>query len=421
MTPLSAASSGPTAGAAPGRIRFIHNYFHPDVSSVSQVITEIARDLSAHGCDVSVIASRNWYTGGRPERLAAREEIDGIRVRRIWGPSLGKRALAGRLLDLTSFVTGAALAALVSRRVDTVVLLTNPPMFAALGLLLRRLRGERFVHVVMDLYPDIATESGFLRHGSLSARCMRWLTRRTLRGADRVVVLGSCMEERVLSYGAPRERVEVIRNWADDRAIRPVAADGNPFRAEQGWEGKFVVMYSGNMGVAHRFDDILEVARRRRNDPRLVFAFVGDGMRRREIEAYREEHGLGNVALLPYQSVDRLPLSLGAGDLHFVSLRDGFEGTVVPSKTYGIMAAARPILYQGGPSGEIARMILDHGIGEVVPEGDVDALERAIQELREDPVRTARLGGRAREVLQRDFSRDAALARYRRVLAAGVA
>jgi hypothetical protein len=72
-------------------IRFIHNYFHPDVSSVSQVITEIARDLSAHGCDVSVIASRNWYTGGRPERLVAREEIDGIRVRRIWGPSLGKR------------------------------------------------------------------------------------------------------------------------------------------------------------------------------------------------------------------------------------------------------------------------------------------------------------------------------------------
>jgi glycosyltransferase involved in cell wall biosynthesis len=401
-------------------IRFIHNYFHPDVSSVSQVITEIARDLSAHGCDVSVIASRNWYTGGRPERLVAREEIDGIRVRRIWGPSLGKRALTGRLMDLASFVTGAALAAFVSRRVDTVVLLTNPPMFAALGLLLRRLRGERFVYVVMDLYPDIATESGFLREGSLSARCMRWLTRRTLRGADRVVVLGSCMEERVLSYGAPRERVDVIRNWADDEAIRPVAAEGNPFRAEQRWEGKFVVMYSGNMGVAHRFDDILEVARRLRDDPSLIFAFIGDGVRRKEIEEARERHGLENVCLLPYQSADRLALSLGAGDVHFVSLREGFEGTVVPSKTYGIMAAARPILYQGGRSGEIARMILDHGIGEVVPERDVDALERVIAALRHDPERTKRLGCRAREVLQRDYSRNAALARYRCVLSGGV-
>jgi glycosyltransferase involved in cell wall biosynthesis len=228
------------------------------------------------------------------------------------------------------------------------------------------------------------------------------------------------MEERVLSYGAPRERVDVIRNWADDEAIRPVAAEGNPFRAEQRWEGKFVVMYSGNMGVAHRFDDILEVARRLRDDPSLIFAFIGDGVRRKEIEEARERHGLENVCLLPYQSADRLALSLGAGDVHFVSLREGFEGTVVPSKTYGIMAAARPILYQGGRSGEIARMILDHGIGEVVPERDVDALERVIAALRHDPERTKRLGCRAREVLQRDYSRNAALARYRCVLSGGV-
>jgi glycosyltransferase involved in cell wall biosynthesis len=304
--------------------------------------------------------------------------------------------------------------------VDTVVLLTNPPMFAALGLLLRRLRGERFVYVVMDLYPDIATKSGFLREDSFTTHFLRWVTRRTIRGADRVIVLGACMEARVLAYGGRAERVEVIRNWADDEMIRPVAADGNPFRAEQGWGRKFVVMYSGNMGVAHRFDDILEVARRRRADTDLVFAFIGDGVRRKEIEAFRERHGLENVCLLPYQSADRLALSLGAGDVHFVSLRDGFEGLVVPSKSYGIMAAARPILYQGGRSGEIARMVLEHGIGEVVAEGDADALERVIVTLRDDPERAARLGCRAREVLQRDYSRDAALARYRRVLSGAV-
>jgi glycosyltransferase involved in cell wall biosynthesis len=405
----------------PLRVRLIHTYFHPDVSSVSQVITEIARDLAAKGYDVSVIASRNWYTGGRPERLAARDEVDGIRVSRIWGPSFGKRTLLGRLLDQASFIVGATAKALVAPRADAVVLLTNPPMFAALGLLLRRLRRERFIYVVMDLYPDIATNSGLMREDSLLAHCMRWLTRRTVRSADRVVVLGSCMEARILAYGGDAERIAVIRNWADDEAIRPVAAKGNPFRVEQGWDGRFVVMYSGNMGVAHRFDDILEVARRRRDDPRLVFAFIGDGVRRKEIGAFRDRHELDNIRLLPYQSADRLALSLGAGDVHFVSLRKGFEGLVVPSKTYGIMAAARPILYQGGQSGDIAKMIVEHEIGEVVAEGDADGLEEAILTLLNDPERTARVGRRAREVLQRDYSRDAALARYRSVLSGGVA
>jgi glycosyltransferase involved in cell wall biosynthesis len=421
LTPHSAAASGPPAEAAPARVRIIHNFFHPDVSSVSQVITEIARELAATGYAVSVIASKNRYTGGRDPRLVSRERIENVEVRRVWGPSLGKGSLFGRLLDQASFIVGATLSALSAPKADTVVLLTNPPLFAALGLLLKRLRRERFIYVVMDLYPDIAIESGLLRAESFPVRCLRWLTRRTIRGADCVVVLGSCMEARVLAYGASPDRVAVIRNWADDHGIRPVPPEENSFRVEQGWDGKFVVMYSGNLGVAHRFDDILEVARRRRNDPQFVFAFVGDGMRRKEIEAYREEHGLENICLLPYQSVDRLALSLGAGDVHFVSLREGFEGTVVPSKTYGIMAAARPILYQGGRSGEIARMILDHGLGEVVPEGDADALERVIAALRDEPERTKRLGCRAREVLQRDYSRDAAIAHYRRVLSGGVA
>jgi glycosyltransferase involved in cell wall biosynthesis len=140
-------------------------------------------------------------------------------------------------------------------------------------------------------------------------------------------------------------------------------------------------------------------------------------MRRREVAEFRARHELENICLLPYQSAEVLPLSLCAGDVHFVSLRVGFEGLVVPSKTYGIMAAARPILYQGARSGEIARMILEHEIGEVVAEGDADGLERAIIALRDAPERAARLGCHAREVLQREYSRDAALAAYGRVLA----
>jgi glycosyltransferase involved in cell wall biosynthesis len=380
------------------------------------VITDIAGHLADEGCSVSVIASKNLYNGGAQSRLAARERLGSIRVRRVWAPSFGRITLPGRILDQLSFMVGATCSALFAPRADTVVLLTNPPLFAALGMLLKRLRRERFVYVVMDLYPDVAVNSGHVSPKSLLTRSLRWLTRRTLRSADSIVVLGECMKRRVLEYGARPEQVEVIRNWADEEAVEPVPPELNLFRKSRGWDDTFVVMYSGNMGVAHSFDDILEVARRFRDRSDVVFVFVGDGVRRAEIESFREREELQNVTLLPYQEQSRLAFSLSAADAHLVSLREGFEGLVVPSKAYGIMAAARPIIYQGDPGGEIARMVADNEAGLLVRQGDVDALEAAVVRLMEDRPFARRLGERGRQVLVEQYSRRAALARYRVVL-----
>ena len=406
------------SGAARPRIRFIHNYFYPDLSSVSQVITDIARYLADQGCAVSVVASKNLYGGGGSSGLATRERLGKVRVRRVWAPSFGRLSLLGRMLDQLAFMAGATRSALFAPRADTVVLLTNPPLFAALGLLLKALRRERFVYVVMDLYPDVAIRSGHLRAHSPLARMLRWMTRATLRSAHRVVVLGECMKERVLAYGVAPGKVEVIRNWASDEVVEPVGHAENAFRTAMGWDGKFVVMYSGNMGVAHAFDDILEVARRNRDRDDIVFAFIGDGVRRAEIEQLRAREGLSNVVLLPYQEQSTLSFSLGAADAHLITLRSGFEGLVVPSKVYGAMAAARPILYVGDRSGDVARMVEEQDIGFVIPQGGVDELESAILRLAEDRGAGERLGLRAREALVRRYSRKEALAHYRRVLLA---
>lgn len=402
------------------QIRFIHNYYHPDISAVSQVITDIAGELAARGHAVSVIASKNRYVAGTAPPLRSREVIDGVLVRRIWAPAMSKDSLVGRVFNQLSFIIGASVAAFSAARVDTVVMLTDPPLFAALGLLLKRWRGEHFVHVVMDLYPDVAIRYGLFRRNSLIGRLSRWLTGRTLRGADRVVVLGSCMRDAVLAYGARPERTVVIRNWAASSAIRPVDPVRNRFRAETRLrEEEFVVMYSGNLGAAHRFDEILETARRLRGRSDIVFVFVGGGSRRGEVEAYREQHELCNIVLLPYQEQARLSESLSAANVHFVSLRRGFEGLVVPSKSYGIMAAGRPLLYEGDPSGEIAQMITRWGIGIVVSEGDADALEDAVLQLAEDPERTSRMGASARRALEGHYGRCRAMDSYESVLRPG--
>jgi glycosyltransferase involved in cell wall biosynthesis len=175
-------------------------------------------------------------------------------------------------------------------------------------------------------------------------------------------------------------------------------------------------MYSGNMGVAHRFDDILEVAGRLKDVPEVVFVFVGGGTREGEIATFRERHGLSNIRLLPAQEREHLADSLGAADVHFVTLRSGFEGLVVPSKAYGVMAVGRPILYQGNPEGEIARMVERHGAGIVVPDADVDGLEAAVRRLLANPEEAAHLGDRARTVLVKEFGRAKGLLAYEEAL-----
>jgi colanic acid biosynthesis glycosyl transferase WcaI len=146
--------------------------------------------------------------------------------------------------------------------------------------------------------------------------------------------------------------------------------------------------------------------------------FVGDGQRRTELERAQSAEGLENLVLLPFQPVERLAHSLSLGDVHFVSLRAGFEGLMVPSKAYSVLEAGRGLIYQGTASGEIARLVVEEDIGSVVPLDDPDALERAIRGALADPVTVAGWGLRAEGLAERPYSRASALQRYAQVFAA---
>ncbi len=399
------------------KVRILHQFFHPDLSATSRVISEVAFSLAGQGDEVFVLCSRNRYHGTQRDPLPARETVRGVHVHRCWGPSFPRRSFTGRALNVAAYCLNAAMRALCSHRVDTVVLMTDPPFFPVLGALLKQIRKERFVYVLMDLYPEVAVRAGALREGSLPARALQRISSVALRQADAVVVLGEEMGEAAVRAGANPGRVVVIRNWADPEKIVPVAHGENRFRRELDLAGKFVVEYSGNLGVTHDFDDLLAVAEELADEERIRFLFVGDGARRGEVEVVAASKRLTNVVLMPYQDDERLSESLSAGDVHFVSLRKGFEGLVVPSKAYGIMAAGRPILYQGGRQSEIARMVEREGIGFVVPPGDRQELRERILFLSRDDGARRRMGEAARRALEERYSPAEGLARYREVIA----
>ncbi len=397
------------------RIRFLHTFFYPDQSSVSRIISDLAFDLADKGHDVEVIASRGNYEG-KGEKLPKLETINGVTVRRIWSPNKGKGSIFARLADQGSYTFGSTWRALFSRKADRLVVLTNPPMYAAVAILLKLLRGQEYVFVVMDLYPDFAVEGGKLSPNGLLTKILRWITKWTLKKARKVVVLGSCMADAVAARGVPRERIAIVQNWADKDAIKPVAPEINPLRKEMNLGGAFVVMYSGNMGLSHRFDDILEVASRLKDRDDIRFLFVGGGIRKIEAEKYAAEHNLENIILRDYFPHDQLTNSLTLGDAHFVCLRESFLGLVVPSKTYGIMAAGRPVIYQGSGSGEIARMLTAEGGGVAIPEGDADAIEATITGWADDRDAAKAVGKKAREVFENNYTMEIGLKKYFDVL-----
>jgi glycosyltransferase involved in cell wall biosynthesis len=270
------------------------------------------------------------------------------------------------------------------------------------------------VYWVMDVYPDLAFELGVLRAASLTGRALRWVSRWILRRADLVIALGRTMAQRLEACGA--RRVSVVHNWADGEAIRPRAAEDHPMRAAWGWEARFVVMYSGNMGLAHEFETILDAAEILRGDSRFLFAFVGGGARRDEVELAVSQRGLGNVEFRPFVAQDELAWSLSGGDVHLVTLCEKMAGLLVPSKIYGILAAGRPTIYIGPRDGEIPEIVETGKCGVCVGLGDGHALAREIRGYATDPQRRFDEGRRARELFDRRFTKKDSLDALVRVI-----
>lgn len=392
----------------------VNQFYAPDHSATSQLLTELCEDLVRGGDRVTVLASRGTYLGGA--RLPSRESIGGVEVVRPWATSLGKRSIPARLADYGSFGASAVARLVAVDRPDVIVALTTPPMIAAGAALVARARNVPLVTWIQDVYPEVAVAFGVLGRNSVSTRGLELAARATHRAARLGVVLSEGMADRVVAQGQDRSRLRVIPNWSDGRTVSPVPHGDNPFRREHGLEGRFVAMYSGNLGVGHELRPFVAAARvLEQTRPEALFLFVGEGARRAEAEA--DARGLTNVRFLPYQSRDRLAESLSAADVHLASLQEGLEGLLVPSKLYGVLAAGRPLLYVGPDRCEVARVVSDERVGWHRRPGDVAGIVAALSQAALNPEETAARGERARRLFLKRYDRCHAVARWRAALA----
>jgi glycosyltransferase involved in cell wall biosynthesis len=373
------------------KLVFVNRYYWPDRSATSQLLTDLATALAADGCEVVVVAGdREQDPAAR--RLPQRAHDRGVEIRRLRAGALARLGLLGRAIDYLAFYAAALWFALWHvRRGDVVVAKTDPPLLGVVLMPVLCLKRAVLVNWLQDLYPEVAEQLGVLRPSPFTA-LLRWLRNASLRHARMNVVIGERMRERVAAI-AGAERVRVIHNWSDDLPHTQVPAADNPLRRELGLGDEVVFAYSGNLGRAHRFEALLAAGERLRERRDLRFLIIGHGPQKATVEAATRELRLTNWTFLPLQPRDRLAVSLGAADVHVISLEPKLEGLIVPSKIYGVLAAGRPCIFIGDPGGEVAGLLRQNDCGVAIAADDADNLVKAIDHYTAD-ARLRQLHGR---------------------------
>lgn len=396
-------------------IWFLSQYFHPEKGATSELLTGIAFGLSRAGFTIEAIAGQPSYHGSAclPRKIQA----EGVLIHRVWSTTWDRRSASGRILNTVTFVLGALWEAFFSPCRALLVAVTNPPLLPWLVMFLNVLRGQRYVLLIHDVYPEIAVELGALPSHSWVTRLWKKLNGFAYRRAERIVVLGRDMQSFLAAQLPPalHERLCLIPNWADAKEIHPLPRNVHPAFSELKAQDRFVVQYSGNIGRFHEIETLVAAAQL---IPTLsyLFLFIGTGAQRALVERVQVELGNDRIRLWDYQPRGQLGHSLTACDVGVVTLRAGLSGMAVPSKLYGILAAGKPVLVIGPEDCEAAQAVKEAECGLVVAPDDVKGVVTALERLRVDPELCKAMGIRSRRLFEERYDLSIVVEQWRTLL-----
>jgi colanic acid biosynthesis glycosyl transferase WcaI len=394
-------------------------HYEPDVAPTGVVMTSIANELIERGHRLHIVTSLPWYEHHRVEpgwtgRPWRHETTEWGQITRAHPFPTDKGNIPARALAFAGFTVLAGLLAMFGKRPggrgpgrgnrpDAVLAMSPPLTLGAAGWVAARRWRVPFVFNIQDVFPDVAIEVGAISSPRVITAA-RWLERWSYQRADAVTVLSDDLRDNLAAkleghVDDPDDRIRVIPNFVDTHRIVPQDPATNAYRREHGLEGKRVVMYAGNVGFSQSLGLVLAAARALSDRSDAVFVINGGGSARAELEAQAAD--LPNVRFVDFQPKERLPEVLAAADIHVVPLKRGLASSSVPSKTYSIMAAGRPLIASVDEGTEVARVVERAGAGVAVPPDDPGAFVAAVSKLLDDPDLAAQMGRSARRFVER--------------------
>jgi len=385
-------------------ILLISQYFYPEMISTGHILTELLLELSAKGLNSSVVCAQPTYYSR--DILKRRMNYRGIEIIRTSNTQYDKNSSKGKILNSVSFLLHAMAVSLKLYNKGPVLTVTNPPFLGIVGPILKWLKGRPFILIIHDLYPDIAVNMGYLKTRSPITSLWKLVNQWVFHNASSIVVLGRDMQTLLQAQLSEKDQYKVVYvpNWADPTIVSPMERAENPFIKSLGLENKFIVQYSGNIGLTHDMETIVEAANGLREDNEIHFLMIGGGGKLAKIVRMARGFGLSNMTFLPYQPRENLKNSLGASDVSLISLEEGAQGLSVPSKLYGVMASGRPIIANVPRDSEVAMTLREFNCGIVTRPKDVAGMVGAIRSLKSSETERKAMGERAYKAFLDNFT-----------------
>ena len=400
-------------------IMFLAQCYAPEDVSAAVLITELATDLAKWGHRVTMVTGAPNYPQGRVfegyrNRLYSAEMLDGVRVIRTWSYISPAKKTLPRLLHYGTYSATAFYGGLLSGKPDVLVSFSPPLPLGLSAWLLSRLWQVPWVLQIEDLYPDAAVAAGVMVNKkaieffSAMEHCL-------YQHAHRISIISESFRRTLLGKGVPDSKMEVIPVWADPNEVLPLPKQ-NLFRHKHHLDGKFVVMYAGNIGLTSCLEDVLDAAELLKDQSDIQFVIVGEGVKKEMLESEARTRLLTNILFLPYQPREAFPEMLAAADVGLVTLNAGAMLSSLPSKIFNVMASARPVLSVSPPESEQAHIVHEADCGRNVEPGSPKQLADVITLLKAWGSALHEMGQHGRSYLEKYHTRQHCVGAYEHML-----
>lgn len=400
------------------KIVLVSQVFYPDPCATSSLLTELALNIQNSNNKVVVICG---FPNGVENQIVNRHDnFNGIDIYRCGIKLNSKAGLLQRIISYVFYLIHATWKLIFIEDKSMMLGVTNPPFISILLLIVSAITGLKYYFILHDVYPEGLVAVGKLKEKSFVTKIWRKLNRYSYQRAIKLVVLGRDMKDLLIqNYGLAPEKIEYIPNWSITTANTFTPFETNDFARELNIQAKFVVQYSGNMGLWHDIDTFVRAAAQLKTNPDIQFLFIGNGIRQQQAHQIAQELALTNIIWMDFVSKDQLSTSLTCAHVALISLNTGLEGIAVPCKLYGILGSGRAILAQVPATSEIAYTIIEEQCGFVIPPGDVNGLVSRIKQLEHDRDLTSTMGLRSFQAYKYKYTIETIAEQFKQMLEIG--
>ena len=297
--------------------------------------------------------------------------------------------------------------------VDCIYLASTPPIQGLLGAFIKKFRGIPFVYNLQDIFPDSLYNNGLANKGGILWKIGRVIENFTYKHADKIIVISEDFKKNIMAKGVPEEKIVVVYNWVDQNAVVNIDRENNKLFDKYNLDlSKFYIEYSGNIGLSQNMDMLLEVMEDLQdNYPDINLVLVGEGAYKAQVEKIVADKQLKNVVMLPFQPYEDISHVFSLGDVGLVISKPGTGAASVPSKTWSIMSASRPVLANFDEN-ELKDILAGNECGIFTKAGDKDAFKQSIITLYENRELCKQYGKNGRQFVMDNLTREVGTQKY---------